>query len=191
MRNQNQKIADMVTGMEGTGQHFVLNGEEAHKTLLREQQEKFNTKVDEYVDKFEKHNQALENYAKEISEDMNGLEIMPLGSYVLIKPFNENPFQRVEVTKSGIIVDLGGGSVQTHKNQETGQEEEDAPFIKVGTVIETGPEVKFLKTGDLVFFTVACENQIPFFKQGFVTVNETRIMAVVNSGLTERKNGRG
>lgn len=33
--SSNEKLALSITGMEGEGQHFVLNGEAADKTLLR------------------------------------------------------------------------------------------------------------------------------------------------------------
>lgn len=184
--NSIEKLALATTGMEGTGEHFVLNGEEAHKTLLREKQEKFNTKVDEYVDKFEKHNKALEDYAQTLSEDMHGLEIMPMFGYALIKPFDNNPFQQIKITKSGIITDLGGLTPE-YKSNETGEIEEEKQFIKVGTVIEVGHKCEFLQPGDIVFYTIASECMVPFFKQGFVVVNENRIMAVVNEKLTERR----
>lgn len=184
--NSREKLALATTGMEGTGQHFVMNGESADKILTREKQEKFNTAVDDYVDKFEKHNKALEDYAKNLSQDMNGLEIMPMGSYALIKPFDTNPFQQVKVTSSGIITDLGGLTPQ-YKSNETGEIEEEEQFIKVGTVIEVGHKCEFLKEGDIVFYTVASEAMVPFFKQGFVVVAEQRIMAIVNEKLTERR----
>lgn len=184
--NSNEKIALMTTGIEGTGEHFIINGEEADKTLLREKQERFNTQVDEMVDKFAKHSAALEQYAKDLSNDMNGVEIMPMGNYVLVEPFKQNPFQKIQTTKSGIITDLGGYT-PTYKSHETGEVEEEELFIKVATVIETGPECKFLKVGDVVFYTVASEVMIPFYKFGWVTVNESRVMAVVNADLTKRK----
>ena len=53
--NSNEKLAMMTTGMEGTGEHFIMNGESAENILMREKQSKFNTAVDEYVDKFDKH----------------------------------------------------------------------------------------------------------------------------------------
>ena len=81
--NSNEKLALSLTGMEGIGEHFILNGEAADQTLLREKQEKFNTAVDELEDKFSKHNQALEDYAKSLSNDMNGLEIMPMPTYTV------------------------------------------------------------------------------------------------------------
>lgn len=185
--NSNEKLALAVTGIEGTGEHFIINGEEADKLLLREKQQKFNTAIDEQVDKFEKHNKALEDYAKELSNDMNGLEIMPVFNYILIKPFDNNPFQKIKTSKSGIITDLGGFA-PTYKSNETGEFEEEKQFIKVGTVIETGHKCEFVKEGDVVFYSIASEMMVPFYKMGFVVVNENRIIAVVNSELTKRKN---
>lgn len=184
--SSNEKLALATTGMEGTGKHFIINGESADKSLQRDKAIAFNTKVDEFNDKFEKHNKALEEYAQNLSEDMNGLEIMPMFGYVLIKPFDQNPFQKVKVSKSGIITDLGGYT-PTYKSQETGEIEEEQLFIKVGTVIETGHKCEFLKPGDVVFYTIASECMVPFYKLGFVVVSENRILAVVNEKLTERK----
>lgn len=187
--NSNEKLAMHLTGVEGTGEHFILNGEEADKTLLREKQIKFNTAVQDIEDKFDKHNKALEDYAEQLSSDMNGLEIMPMFNYALIKPFDNNPFQKIKTTKSGIITDLGGFA-PTYKSNETGEIEEEQQYIKVGTVIEVGSKCEFLKPGDVVFYTIASEVMVPFYKLGFVVVAEQRIMAVVNEKLTERKNGK-
>lgn len=184
--NSNEKLALATTGMEGTGKHFIINGETADKTLQREKAMTFNTKVDEFNDKFERHNKALEDYAKDLSEDINGLEIMPMFGYALIKPFDQNPFQKVKVTSSGIITDLGGYT-PTYKSHETGEIEEEQQYIKVGTVIEVGHKCEFLKPGDVVFYTIASECMVPFYKLGFVVVNENRILAVVNEKLTDRK----
>ena len=184
--NGKEKLAQVVNGMESTGTPIVVNGKSADIILAEEKKGRFNTQVDEYIDKFEKHNKALESYAEELSKDINGLEILPMGSYALIKPFESNPFQRVKV-ESGIITDLGGYT-PTYKSHEDGQIHEEEQFIHVVTVIDTGWKCEFLKAGDVVFYTTASEAMIPFFKQGFVVVAESRIMAVVNEKLTERKN---
>ena len=126
---------------------------------------------------------------KEISHNINGLEILPMTSYVLIKPFDTNPFQEVKI-EGGIITDLGGMTPE-YKSNETGEIEQEKQFIRVGTVIETGYKCEFLKPGDVVFWTIASETIVPFFRQGFVTVAENRIMAVVNEKLTERKENYG
>lgn len=184
--NGNEKLAQVVNGMESTGTPIVVNGRRADEILATEKKEKFNTQVNEYADKFEKHNKALQDYASELSKDMNNLEILPMGGYALIKPFDNNPFQRVKV-ENGIITDLGGFA-PTYKSQEDGQIHEEEQYIRVGTVIETGWKCEFLKPGDVVFYTIASEAMVPFFKQGFVVVAESRIMAVINEKLTERKN---
>ena len=187
--NKNEKLAQELIGMEGTGKSFTVNGKSADEILLKEQAEKFNEGVSKINDKFEKHNQALVNYAKEISHNINGLEILPMTSYVLIKPFETNPFQEVKI-EGGIITDLGGMTPE-YKSNETGEIEQEKQFIRVGTVIETGYKCEFLKPGDVVFWTIASETIVPFFRQGFVTVAENRIMAVVNEKLTERKENYG
>ena len=183
--NGKEKLAQVVNGMESTGTPIVVNGKSADIILAEEKKGRFNTQVDEYVDKFEKHNKALESYAEELSKDINGLEILPMGSYALIKPFESNPFQRVKV-ESGIITDLGGYT-PTYKSHEDGQIHEEEQFIKVGTVIEAGYNCRFLKAGDVVFYTKSSDVMVPFFKQGFVVVDEKRMLAVVNEKLTERK----
>lgn len=185
--NTNGKIATMTTGMEGTGKHFVVNGKSAEEVLLKEKQNKFNEQVSSMEDKFEKHNQLLTEYAEKMSEDLNGVEIMPMFGYALIKPFEHNPFQQIKMTDSGIITDLGGLAPE-YKSNETGNWETEEQFIKVGTVIETGHKCEFLQPGDIVFYTIASEMMVPFYKMGFVVVAENRIMAVVNEKLTERRN---
>ena len=45
--NSNEKLALSLTGMEGTGEHFILNGETADQILLREKQEKIQN---DYID---------------------------------------------------------------------------------------------------------------------------------------------
>lgn len=185
--NSVEKFAASNVSLDSDCKHFVMNGESADKILHRDKQIKFNDSVQEYMDKFEKHNQALNEYAKQLSEDINGLEIMPLSTYVLVKPFDQNPFQQIKISSSGIITDLGGMTLE-HKSQETGEMEEDQQFIKVGTVIEVGHKCEFVRPGDLVFYTIASETPVPFYKQGFIVVSELRIIAVVNEKLTERRN---
>ena len=188
---QNENIAMMATGIEGTGEHFVMGATDTAK--IREEQSKFNTQVDEYVDRFNKHGEVLEEYAKKISDEMSGLEIMPGAAYVLIKPFEQNPFQQIKVSKTGIITDLGG-LAPIYKSNETGEIEEEQQVIKVGSVVETGYKCEFVKPGDVVFYSIYTETMVPFFKQGFITVAENRIIAIVNDDLTSRKhniqNGR-
>lgn len=183
--SQNEKLAREVTGIETDAKHFVMNGDYADETIRRSATEKFNTQVDEYVEKFNQHAENLQEYAKSIKENMNNVEIKAIYNYALIKPFAENPFQRIVVNKNGLIVDLGGAK-PTFKNPDNGQFEEEENLIHVGTVIDAGPKCEYLKEGDVVMWTKPSEVPVPFFRQGLVLVNENRIMVVINEGLTER-----
>ena len=187
--SKNEKIALQENGLEGRGEHFVMNSNEADKNYIKENKDKFNKAVDEYVNKFQKHNEVLEQYAEDLANDLNGVEIMPMGSYVLAKPFTHNPFQRM-VTENGVITDLGGITPE-YKSQETGEIEEEDQYMRVATVIETGPKCTFIQPGDIIIYTIASEASIPFYKMGFVVVDEHRIMAVINEKLTERKSKDG
>lgn len=173
----NENVARMISGMD-SGDHFNLGEQKAVST--------FNEQVDTYLDKFEKHSQELEAYAKNLSNDLNGLEVMPLYGYVLIEPFKQNPFQKLKVTESGFITDLGGAAPE-YKSEEDGEIHQEQQFIKVGTVIETGHRCEFIQPGDIVMYPVPAEVPVPFYKFGWVAVNENRILCVINSELTKRR----
>ena len=176
----NENVARMISGMD-SGEHFSLSEKEQVNT--------FNEQVDNYIDKFEKHSQELENYAKNLSNDLNGLEVLPMGGYVLIEPFRQNPFQKLNITETGFIKDLGGAA-PTYKSEEDGEIHEEQQYIKVGTVIETGHLCEFVKPGDIVMYPVPAEVPVPFYKFGWGAVYENRLLCVINEKLTERKNGR-
>ena len=185
--NSNEKLARAVTGLETEAKHFVVNGESADKTFMREAQTKFNQQVDEYVEKFDKHSKQLEECVKNFKDNLPNMEIKAIGNNLLIKPFEQNPFQRIQKTESGVIFDLGG-QAPIYKSNETGEYEEEELFVKTGSVVDCGPDCKWVKDGDIIFFTKTSEVPVPFFKQGLVMINENRVMAVVNEGLTKRFN---
>lgn len=187
--NSKEQIARQVTGLESNAKHFVVNGESADKILQREAQTKFNTQVDDYISKFDKHSDKLNEYIQNFKDTLPNMEIKAINNNVLVKPFAENPFQRITISKSGIITDLGG-QAPTYKSNETGEYEEEESYIHVGEVIDAGPECKWIADGDVIYFTKASEVPVPFFKQGLVMVNESRIMAVINEGLTARFNNK-
>ena len=179
-------LARITAGQDIEIPSIHINGEDAKTILKRENQQRFNQSVDEFQEKFQKHLDGMKSLGKKIADDFSNVEIMPLTSYVLISPFEKNPFQKMTVDKSGLILDTGG-LAPTYKSQETGEVEEEREYVRVGMVTETGTECKFLKPGDIVFYNIASEVQVPFYKFGFVIVAEQRIIAVVNEGLSKRK----
>lgn len=145
----------------------------------------FNKQVDVYAESFKKHTEQLEESVNRLSLNPENLEIMPIGNYVLIKSFSTNPFQRIVKNSTGLIVDMGGAA-PVFKNTDSGEVEEEEAFILTGAVQEVGPECKWLKPGDAVFYTKPSMVPIPFYRAGLVLVNETRILAVINENLAAR-----
>ena len=184
--NSNERMARQISGIESDAKHFIVNGETADNTLKREAANRFNSQVDEYVDKFNKHAENIGEYAKSIKENMHNLEIMPIYNYILVKPYDEKPFQRIVVSKnSGLIVDAGGAK-PTYKNNDNGEYEQEENLVHVGTVLEAGKECKYVKEGDVIMWARTSEVPVPFFRQGLVLVNENRVIVTINEGLKER-----
>ena len=154
-QTENERLARAITGPDTEATFHVVDEKNVDNVLRAERTAKFNDQVGELEKKFQTHIDTLQETGKQITADLQNLEIMPLTSYVLISPFKTNPFQKIK-EKNGLITDLG-------------------------------TECKFLKPGDIVFYNIASEVQVPFFKFGFVIVAEQRIIAVVNEKLTERK----
>lgn len=145
--------------------------------------------INDKVEDLNKHEDLLKKYHEEMVSDLNQCEIVPAYSNVLIKPFDSNPFQQIK--KSGNLIIDTGGYTPEYKSTDSGEWEEEKQTIGVATVIEVGPECKYVRPGDCVFYQNITSIPIPFYKQGFYSINEHSIMQIVNVGLIERfKNGR-
>lgn len=188
--SDNEKLAYANMG-ETTTRVMTLDGKTAQDVIEERNTRKFNDAVDRYVEKFNQHSTNLEEYANTINKNVENIEIMPITNYLLVKPFAENPFQRiVRDQKSGLIIDLGGQKPE-YKNTDNGQIEEEEQFIKVAVVQEVGPETKWIKPNDTIMYTKTSEVPVPFYKQGLVVVNENRVLVTINEGLSERFKNNG
>jgi len=185
--SENEKIAMRVAG-DTTSRIMTLDGTTSDDVIEQRNVKRFNEQVDNFAEKFEKHSTNLKEFAEKVNTNVDTIEIMPIGNYVLCKQFDENPFQRiVRDSKSGLILDLGGMAPE-YKNTDNGEIEEEEQFIKVGVIQEVGPDCKWCKPEDTIFFTKNSAVPVPFYKQGLQLVCENRVLAVVNTGLTERFN---
>lgn len=185
---ENDRIARNVAGLESNASYFNMGDDQSLETLFnRQKAETFNNQVEEYVEKFDRHSDLLKQYTESVKSNMNTVEIKPMFSRVLVKPFEQNPFQQIKISDSGLITDLGG-MTPTYKSNDTGEWEEERQFIVTGTVIDAGPECKYLAEGDVIFYRVDTAVPVPFFKQGLVSLAENQVISVVNEGLTERFN---
>ena len=190
MRNElsmQEKIAREVSKVDSNAIFVNMNDKSLDEKIDAHKREKWNDNVQKIEDKFANHEKKLQEAADEYAKNLNEVQIMPIGNYVIVRPFTENPFQKVTVSSSGLITDLGG-MIPEYKNSDSGEYEEAEQVIKVGVVIEAGPECKWLKSGDTIMWTVMSEVVIPFYNFGFRLVNETRAICVINDDLNERFN---
>lgn len=178
------RIAQQTVGIETDAKIFAMDKQNISEMAKVDAVNKFNDKVEEYREKLDEHNQFLKEQATRLSDSFEKLEIKPLGNYVMVIPFDHNPFQQIK-KEGNIIVDTGG-LVPTYQSQEDGEWHEEESYIHVGTVVEIGPDVKYLRVGDAVMWTAPTELPIPFYKQGLLTVSELSIKAVINEGLQAR-----
>ena len=155
--------------------------------IKKEKASKFNSEVEKYNEKLEQNNKDFKESQDKVEYDISKAEIKPMFSRILVQPFKVNPFQKIKV-ENGLIIDTGGYTPHTQLNEQTGRYEEQKQFIVTGCVVEVGPEVKYLKEGDVIFYRVDTAVPVPFFKQGFVSLAESQIIAVVNEGLQDRFN---
>lgn len=184
---ENEKLAQNVVGLDSDAISFNMNERSIDKMLERERAAKFNSQVDQFMEKLEDNNKEFEKSVNEVGYDIEKAEIKPMFSRVIIKPFKQNPFQKIEM-KGSLIVNAGGYTPHVQMNPVTGKYEEQKEFIVTGCVVEVGPETKYLREGDVVYYRKDTVVPVPFFGQGFVSLAENQVIAVVNEELTARFN---
>lgn len=184
---ENEKIAKELLGTDSNFTLVNMKENSLDSLIKKEKARKFNSEVEKYNEKLEQNNKDFEESKDKVEYDISKAEIKPMFSRILVQPFKVNPFQKMKV-ENGLIIDTGGYTPHTQLNEQTGRYEEQKQFIVTGCVVEVGPEVKYLKEGDVIFYRVDTAVPVPFFKQGFVSLAESQIIAVVNEGLQDRFN---
>lgn len=182
---EQEKIAREMLGTNSNFTSVNMRENSIDALVEKEKSRKFNSEVEKYNEQLEKNNKDFNESQEKVKYDINKAEIKPMFNRLLIQPFKVNPFQQMKVEK-GLIIDTGGYTPHTQLNEQTGRYEEQKQFIVTGYVMEVGPEVKYLKEGDVIYYRVDTAVPVPFFKQGFVSLAENQIIAVVNEGLQER-----
>ena len=184
---ENEKIARELLGTDSNFTSVNMKENSLDSLIKKEKARKFNSEVEKYNEKLEQNNKDFEESQDKVEYDISKAEIKPMFSRILVQPFKVNPFQKIKV-ENGLIIDTGGYTPHTQLNEQTGRYEEQKQFIVTGCVVEVGPEVKYLKEGDVIFYRIDTAVPVPFFKQGFVSLAESQIIAVVNEGLQDRFN---
>lgn len=184
---EKEKIARELLGTDSNFTSVNMKENSLDSLIKKEKASKFNSEVEKYNEKLEQNNKDFKESQDKVEYDISKAEIKPMFSRILVQPFKVNPFQKIKV-ENGLIIDTGGYTPHTQLNEQTGRYEEQKQFIVTGCVIEVGPEVKYLKEGDVIFYRIDTAVPVPFFKQGFVSLAESQIIAVVNEGLQDRFN---
>ena len=184
---ENEKIAKELLGTDSNFTSVKMKENSLDSLIKKEKARKFNSEVEKYNEKLEQNNKDFKESQDKVEYDISKAEIKPMFSRILVQPFKVNPFQKMKI-ENGLIIDTGGYTPHTQFNEQTGRYEEQKQFIVTGCVVEVGPEVKYLKEGDVIFYRIDTAVPVPFFKQGFVSLAESQIIAVVNEGLQDRFN---
>lgn len=184
--SEKEKIARVVTGVDTDSTFMGVDDRSLDKMIDNAERQKWNDSVKEIEDKFKDHENALQEAADEYAKKLDGVQIYPIANYVIVRPFKENPFQKVKIDeKTGLILSTGG-LIPEYKRNDSGEFEEAEQVIKTGVVIQAGPECKWIKDGDTIMWAVMSEVVIPFYNFGFRLVNENRAICVINDDLEER-----
>ena len=107
---------------------------------------------------------------------------MPIYSNLMIRPYASNPYVELE-TKGGLLLTNG-----EFDSQDSGEHEKLTEAIACAEVIEVGPDCKYIKRGDDVYFNMLTARPVPFMRQGFFLCAEQNVLAVMNENLNERFN---
>lgn len=178
--------------MQGNGKMDVCLGGNAvgmfnAKSLTELEHEKavetHNKAVKEYEDIIKKQTEIALAKAKEVKAKAEAMDIHPINTYVLVRPYKKNPFEMMQTTETGLIIPEYN---PTFKNPDSGELEEEVNLSVQADVLEVSPLCKFVKPGDIVYYRRASSVPIPFLRQGLEVVAETSIQVVINEGLKER-----
>ncbi len=166
---------------------FNMKENSIDELVQKEKTRKFNNELEKFEETMNEHKKELDKIQDKLGYEPEKADIKPMFARILVKPFEQNPFQKMKVS-GGIIVDAGGYNPHIQKNPNTGRYEEQDQFIITGCVMEVGPEVKYLKEGDVVYYRKDTAVPVPFLSWGMYSINENQIIAAVNVGLTDRFN---
>ena len=106
---------------------------------------------------------------------------MPLFNNVILRPYTDNPYIH-QTTEDGLILNTEG----TFDNTDSGEKEMLERMIACGQVIEVGPDCKYVRVGDDVYFNRASARPVPFMNQGFFLCNEQNLLSIMSDDLQER-----
>lgn len=125
---------------------------------------------------------AEETKQKELEEKLQTLEMLPTGFHIFIQPYPVNPYRKT--IQNGILIDDGANFT----NADSGEPDKLQYGIGCAKVIEVGPDCKWVRAGDDIYYDCRGQRPVPFMNLGYWVVVEQQVVAYLNEKLTERKN---
>ena len=126
--------------------------------------------------------EAEQNKQAEINKKLETLEMLPMMNKIILQPYPVNPYRKV--VEGSLIVDYTGA----FKNPDSGEDDKLQELVGCAKVIEVGPECKYLKPGDDVYYDTRTVYPVPFMSMGYRLTSEPQILCVLNEKLKERFN---
>lgn len=166
---------------EQMGKYFMSNRSNLEVPTIADAAERLKQeKAEEEIKKalFE----AERNKQAEINKKLESLEMLPMLNKIILQPYPVNPYRKV--VEGSLIVDYTG----SFKNPDSGEDDKLQELIGCAKVIEVGPECKYLKPGDDVYYDTRTVYPVPFMSMGYRLTSEAQILCVLNEKLKERFN---
>ena len=123
---------------------------------------------------------AAKGKQEDINSKLETLEILPMGNKVILSIYPRNPYRKV--VNGSIIVDYEGEFF----NPDTGKIDKQKELVGCAKVIEVGPDVKYTRPGDDVYYDTRTTYPVPFMSLGYQLTSEPQILCILNEGLKER-----
>ena len=124
--------------------------------------------------------EAEKQKQKEIDEKADKLEMIRMQNRVILMAYPENPYRKI--VDGNIIVDYHGDFL----NPDSGEKDKLKVLVGCAKVIEVGPECKYVKPGDDVYYDTRTVYPLPFMSLGYVITSESQLLCVLNEGLKDR-----
>lgn len=126
--------------------------------------------------------EAAKQKQDEINSKLETLEMLPMGNKVVLMPYPQNPYRKI--MQGGIIVDYDG----SFKNPDSGEWDKQKELVGCAKVIEVGPDCKYVKPGDDIYYDTRTTYPLPFMSLGYQLTTEPQILCILNEGLKNRFN---
>ena len=166
---------------EQMGKYFMSNRSNLEVPTIKDAAERLKEeKAAEEIKKalFE----AEQNKQAEINKKIETLEMLPMMNKIILQPYPVNPYRKV--VEGSLIVDYTGA----FKNPDSGEDDKLQELVGCAKIIEVGPECKYLKPGDDVYYDTRTVYPVPFMSMGYRLTSEPQILCVLNEKLKERFN---